>query len=154
MSFGEKLSFLRKQRGMTQLELAEKLDVSRQAVSKWERGTAEPSTENLISIGKLFDISVDVLVNESLQLQDELTTQTATVEHDSDSGLDHDRAARLVGRVISVCLVMVIIAMITIFCCGRLINQETKGAVSIDKLEKTKLDGTSSSFHMEVNENE
>lgn len=55
MKFGEKLSFLRKQRGMTQLELAEKLDISRQAVSRWEQGTSEPSTENLVSIGKLFD---------------------------------------------------------------------------------------------------
>ena len=53
MRFGEKLSFLRKQRGMTQLDLAEKLDISRQAVSRWEQGTSEPPTENLISIGKL-----------------------------------------------------------------------------------------------------
>lgn len=49
MRFGEKLSFLRKQRGMTQIELAEKLDVSRQAVSRWEQGTSKPSTENLVS---------------------------------------------------------------------------------------------------------
>ena len=50
MRFGEKLSLLRKQRGMTQLELAEKLDISRQAVSRWEQGTSDPSTENLVSI--------------------------------------------------------------------------------------------------------
>lgn len=57
MRFGEKLSFLRKQQGMTQMELAEKLDISRQAVSRWEQGISEPSTENLVSIGKLFDVS-------------------------------------------------------------------------------------------------
>ena len=69
MRFGEKLSLLRKQRGMTQMELAEKLDISRQAVSRWEQGTSEPSTENLVSIGKLFDVSVDALVNENAPLQ-------------------------------------------------------------------------------------
>ena len=69
MKFGEKLSFLRKQRGMTQIELAEKLDISRQAVSKWEQGTAEPSTDNFIKIGKLFDVTVDALVNEDVQIQ-------------------------------------------------------------------------------------
>lgn len=69
MRFGEKLSFLRKQRGMTQMELAEKLDISRQAVSRWEQGTSEPSTENLVSIGKLFDVTVDALVNEDVQFQ-------------------------------------------------------------------------------------
>jgi transcriptional regulator with XRE-family HTH domain len=42
MKFGEKLSFLRKQQGMTQMDLAEKLDVSRQAVSRWESGAAFP----------------------------------------------------------------------------------------------------------------
>lgn len=69
MKFGEKLSFLRKQYGMTQQELAEKLDVSRQAVSRWERMTSDPSTENLIGIGKLFEIPVDSLINDGIQIQ-------------------------------------------------------------------------------------
>lgn len=70
MKFGEKLSFLRKQRDMTQQELAERLGVSRQAVSRWERMTSDPSTENLICIGKLFDVSVDSLLNDGVQIQE------------------------------------------------------------------------------------
>ena len=85
MNFGEKLSFLRKQRGMTQMELAEKLDISRQAVSKWERGTAEPSIENLISIGKLFDVSVDDLVKDNPHSQDVPTEQAAVKEQKNES---------------------------------------------------------------------
>ena len=81
MNFGKKLAFLRKQRGMTQMELAEKLDISRQAVSKWERGTAEPSIENLISIGKLFDVSVDDLVNDNPHSQDVSTEQAVVKEN-------------------------------------------------------------------------
>lgn len=69
MELGKKLLYLRKRRGMSQQDLAEKLDVSRQSVSKWELGTAAPSTENLINIGKLFGVSVDALVDDRLQLQ-------------------------------------------------------------------------------------
>lgn len=80
MKFGEKLSFLRKQNGMTQMELAEKLDISRQAVSRWEQEMSEPSTENLVSIGKLFGVSIDDLVNEAVQIQTEATVQVAVAE--------------------------------------------------------------------------
>lgn len=77
MRFGEKLSFLRKQRGMTQMELAEKLDISRQAVSRWEQGMAEPSTENLIRIGQLLGVPVDVLVNGDAQFPPEADAQVS-----------------------------------------------------------------------------
>ena len=53
----EKLYVLRKQSGISQEELADKLGVSRQAVSKWERGEAMPDTENLIAISKLYKTS-------------------------------------------------------------------------------------------------
>lgn len=56
-----KLLALRKQNGFSQEELAEKLGVSRQAVSKWERGEASPDTENLILLAKIYGISLDRL---------------------------------------------------------------------------------------------
>lgn len=59
---GNKLLELRKKFGLSQEELAEKLDVSRQAVSKWERGESLPDTENLIVISKLYGVSIDELV--------------------------------------------------------------------------------------------
>lgn len=66
MQFHDKLLKLRKKAGMTQSELAEAVNVSRQAVSKWEMGTAVPDVENLILLGKLFSVSIDFLVNESM----------------------------------------------------------------------------------------
>ncbi len=53
---------LRKQHGLSQEELAEKLGVSRQAVSKWERSEASPDTDNLIALAKLYDLSLDELI--------------------------------------------------------------------------------------------
>lgn len=62
MSFGEKLQDLRRRAGMSQDTLAERLDVSRQAVSKWERDETMPETEKLVRIAQLFDASLDELL--------------------------------------------------------------------------------------------
>lgn len=53
---------LRKQHGYSQDELAEMLNVSRQAVSKWERSESSPDTDNLIALAKLYGISLDNLL--------------------------------------------------------------------------------------------
>lgn len=80
MKFEEKLYGLRKQAGMTQAELAEKLNVSRQAVSRWEMGTAMPEIENLIAMSELFDVSLDYLLKdkeERPEAKQEKVTQKA-----------------------------------------------------------------------------
>lgn len=63
MTLAEKLKFLRKQAGMSQVQLAEKLGVSRQAVTKWETDAGIPDIENVIAISALFDISIDELLS-------------------------------------------------------------------------------------------
>lgn len=64
-TLGNKLYELRKQSALSQEEFAEKLNVSRQAVSKWECGDALPDTENLIKISKLYGVSLDELVGNT-----------------------------------------------------------------------------------------
>lgn len=64
MKLEDKLLSLRKQQGLTQLELAEALHISRQAISKWETGEAEPSLENLKSLSQIYHISLDELLGE------------------------------------------------------------------------------------------
>ena len=54
----------REAKGYTQEFVAEKLGVSRQAVSKWEKGTTEPSTPNLFALAKLFDMSIEEFMKE------------------------------------------------------------------------------------------
>ena len=63
MEFNEKLQELRKQKGMTQEELAEALWVSRAAVSKWESGRGYPSIDSLKEISKFFSVSIDTLLS-------------------------------------------------------------------------------------------
>lgn len=62
MGFSENLQILRKMQNMSQEQLAEKLEVSRQAVSKWESGSGYPETEKLITICEIFDCSIDEIL--------------------------------------------------------------------------------------------
>ena len=70
MKFCEKLQKLRKEKGYSQEELADLLDVSRQAVSKWESGTTYPEMDKLLSLCKIFNVTLDDLTN------DEVSTKT------------------------------------------------------------------------------
>ena len=77
MEFNEKLQELRKSRGLTQEELAEKLYVSRTAVSKWESGRGYPNIDSLKAIARLFSVSIDDLLSgdELLTLAEEENKQ-------------------------------------------------------------------------------
>lgn len=59
MIFSEKLQLIRKNKGLAQEELAEKLSVSRQAVAKWESGQVYPEITNFIQISNLLNVTVD-----------------------------------------------------------------------------------------------
>ena len=62
MEFNNKLYELRKQKGFSQEELANRLNVSRQTISKWEVGESTPDMEKLVAISDLFEVSLDELV--------------------------------------------------------------------------------------------
>ena len=79
MAFAENLKLIRKERNVTQEELAELLGVSRQAISKWESGNGYPETEKLISISKILNISIDYLLNEKSNIEQKETDDSKTV---------------------------------------------------------------------------
>ncbi|MBP3841467.1 MAG: helix-turn-helix transcriptional regulator [Bacilli bacterium] len=66
MKFGDKLVELRKKNGYSQEELAEKLGVSRQSVSKWESNNTYPETDKIVQIANIFDCSMDDLINDKI----------------------------------------------------------------------------------------
>lgn len=67
MTFGEKLQQLRMKSGMSQDKLAEMLEVSRQAVSKWERDETMPETEKVIRISEIFNVTTDYLLKDNAE---------------------------------------------------------------------------------------
>lgn len=76
MTFGEKLQLLRKQEGMSQEQLAAKLAVSRQAISKWELDSSLPDTENVIRLSELFHVTTDYLLKEHAEAVSEKPVET------------------------------------------------------------------------------
>ena len=85
MTFAEKLKELRKQSGLSQEKLAEKLSVSRQAVTKWERDTGVPDIDNIMAISKLFDVSMDELFsNERSEKKERDFLYESVTEYDID----------------------------------------------------------------------
>ena len=70
MTFGEKLYRLRKEKGWTQERLAEQIGVSRQALSKWESGSAVPDAVNILRLSKLFAVSADYLLDDAFESSD------------------------------------------------------------------------------------
>ncbi|MBN2504866.1 MAG: helix-turn-helix transcriptional regulator [Bacilli bacterium] len=87
MDYGIRLYELRKQKALSQEEVANKIGVSRQSISLWETNQASPSMDNLVAIAKLFNTSLDVLVgmknlNEISELNEEVPLITIDYEED------------------------------------------------------------------------
>ncbi len=77
MSLGQRISLYRKQSGMSQEKVAEYIGISRQAVTKWENDRSAPSTENLIRLAELYNISLNDLVSDKEEPEnDEIKSTT------------------------------------------------------------------------------
>lgn len=72
MEFSERLKDLRKQAGLTQVGVAEKLGISQPAYASWERGVKKPTQDNLVKIAQTLNVSVDYLVGNSEEKIDDL----------------------------------------------------------------------------------
>ena len=80
MKFSEKLMNLRKSKGWSQDEFAQKINVTRQTVSKWELDQTVPNMNKLIEMSKLFEISLDELVNNVETSNSESTYKESSIE--------------------------------------------------------------------------
>ena len=79
MTLEEKIKHYRKQAGLSQEKMAEKIGVSRQAITKWENGTGTPDIANLMAIADLFQISVDELLSNEKSEKSSLITSMKVV---------------------------------------------------------------------------
>ena len=69
LTLGKRILYHRKRLGLTQDQLAERMGVTAQAVSKWESGASDPSTSNLLALARLYGVSAEELLREAAGTQ-------------------------------------------------------------------------------------
>jgi len=91
LNFKENLKKLRKEKNISQEQLAEKLNISRQAISKWESGKAYPDIDNLILLRDIFNVSLDeLIVNEKADKEKSINQEEHVSSDNSDSYDEED----------------------------------------------------------------
>lgn len=133
MKLNEKLAHLRKETGLSQVELAEELGISRQTISKWESGITIPSPENLVRLGELYRVSVGSLLDEESKIQ--RVKEQEEKEHgraDKKEGIRSKHVRRVI--LLLCCVTVILICAITVF------YQKGGDTEKISSLEKEKVD--------------
>lgn len=92
MEFSERLKDLRKQAGLTQVDVAEELGISQPAYASWERGVKKPTQENLVKIAKIFNVSLDSLLDNKVEQEDELANVEVLFRMTSDDLTEEEKA--------------------------------------------------------------
>lgn len=138
MELSQKLKELRKKQGLTQLELAERLFVSRQAISGWEAGTSRPSTENLQSLSRL---SLETLLDDTAEAEpaaapEKLPAEEQAKEEGKGQGLGKDRRYKAIVMVI----VLLAILLTTAVLAHRRTAQEKTGVMTFSEMECEDID--------------
>ena len=106
MGFHNKLYNLRKQKGLSQEELANRLNVSRQTISKWEVGDSTPDMEKLIAISDMFQISLDELVMDKVQTQTGETPSKAEIVNELKEKVLTDENKKKAKKVLKIAAII------------------------------------------------
>ena len=122
MKFNEKLIKMRKEKGLSQEALGEKLDVARQTISKWELGETTPEMDKLVKLSELFEISLDELIKDDSEI---------SVAEDTNNNLNNTNSQKLAGiviiilKIIGVLIVIgIVLAIIGAICFGTMTSVE------------------------------
>lgn len=129
MKFGENLKKLRKSRKLSQEDLAEKVNVSRQSVSKWETGDAYPEMNNILELCKIFHCHINDLVNDSIidinSLDEEIKMSVVKFKKEKQNKMKAlSKAISIIARIGKVItLVCIPIVIVTMIITGIVINK-------------------------------
>lgn len=118
MSFQDNLRIARKSKQLSQEELAELLDVSRQAVSKWEQGICMPEAQMLMQISEKLEVSLDKLMLDSADTQDnesETSSLSNTTNEDKNSGRQNKKTTKALAVMTSVILCIAVIVVLQFY---------------------------------------
>lgn len=98
MKMQDKLIMLRKQAGLSQDDLAEKINVSRQAISRWENGTALPDALNVLQLSKMFHVTTDYLLNDDYESDGDIPV-VQKVKQETDDLISKKKMLHLIAAI-------------------------------------------------------
>lgn len=142
MTLREKLIVLRDKAGITQMELAHQLGVSRQAVTRWESGDTAPSMDKLKALAKLYGVSLDCLCSDMADGKpvEEVVESVKDDETNNATASAEDKKKRKL-RYIAIALVVGVMALTCIWIATRHENNEMHGK-QIEDMERENVDMT------------
>lgn len=127
LQIGENIATLRKRSGMTQAALAEKLNFTDKAVSKWERGESVPDIQTLMELAEQFDVTVDGLLRDPRQLPEDIGKVEQVMGKAVEKTLKRKADKRIIAQLCSI-LVWFIALLVFVFCASFGVMQ---GAVAL-----------------------
>lgn len=136
MTINEKLVSLRKENGLSQMQLAEKMNVSRQAISRWEIGTAVPSTDNLKVLSELYSVPVDILLNDNKELPNK---DESIKEIVYENKIEKKKKLRKIIYVIAILITVAVILLCTIFLRDKLRDKKQE-VIPIENIEGSEVE--------------
>ncbi len=142
MELKEKLADLRKKKGLTQAALAEKLTVSRQAVSRWEVGAAVPSTENLKCLAKLYEVPLEYLLCEDGQEPEKQEPEKEETPREEGNPASRDRKLLAAWMAVMTLGMMFLCAAVFFLIFSGTFSgmEEEKDVISVSELEGIELE--------------
>ena len=140
MTLCEKLTQARKAAGLTQADVAARLDVSRQAVSRWEGGQSKPSTERLLELARIYDVSLDWLCSDTAdgKLFEEVAVSVEDNETNNSTTSAQDKKKRKL-RYIAIALAVGVTTLACIWFATRLKSKEVHG-IQFENMESVNID--------------
>ena len=153
MNLPERLVALRKRAGLSQGDVAERLNVSRQAVSRWETGLAVPSTDNLSRLGRLYGVTLDELLSYSAPLPPEKPQEEAPAEQPPEAAQQpteeaatpapQPAAASVPAHAKAIIIALSVLCLLLAIGAGVLLHQKysENRVLSLDEMESESIEG-------------
>lgn len=139
MTLREKLIVSRDRAGLSQMELADRLGVSRQAVSRWESGDTTPTMDKLKSLAKIYGVSLDWLCSDAAdrELPEAAKPEADRPPDDVPAGKEGEKKQTI--RAIAIALAIVVIALVCVWFAARNISNEAD-STQIEDMEHEEID--------------
>ena len=112
--FSENLKALRKQKGFSQEELATRLHVSRQTISKWEKNLSVPDADTLIRLAEILEVSVSELLGEKIENENATSDVAEQLSRINEQLAIKNRRSRRIWKIISIILAVIVLVNIFI----------------------------------------